>query len=75
MSATNFTIAHLYPHLCHPRGDRQGGKGEINNATLTSVHLFCDDQRASDGALRRSFLSFSFHTDEAGVLRGARPSI
>jgi hypothetical protein len=56
----------------------RGGKGKINNATLPRFHLFCDDQRASDGALGVFFFSFSFsfsfHTDEAGALRGARPS-
>jgi hypothetical protein len=75
MSATN-SRSLIAPHASSIREDAGGeGNGQHQQRNSASVHLFGDDQFASDGALGVSaFLFFSFHTDEAGVLRGARPS-
>jgi hypothetical protein len=75
MSATN-SRSLIAPHASPIREDVGGeGNGQHQQRNSASVHLFGDDQFASDGALGVSaFLFFSFHTDEAGALRGARPS-
>jgi hypothetical protein len=74
MSATN-SRSLIAPHASLIREDVGGeGNGQHQQRNSASVHLFGDYQFASDGALGVSaFLFFSFHTDEAGVLRGARP--
>ena len=76
MSATNFTIAHLHPCLCHPQGGlSKGGNGKINHATLPRFICFATTSvQATEHSAFFSSVSLSFHTDEAGALRGARPS-
>jgi hypothetical protein len=56
MSATNFTIAHLHPCLCHPRGGRQGWKRQNQQRNSASVPFVLRRPACKRRSTRRVFV-------------------